>query len=126
LFNDFIVFLVEFKGTKIKAFFTLSSLNNKQFLADVDNKCFTTKLGQVDKNVIITTLNDQATYHAITKHNIFTKGQQSQDQSSTKVFLLDKYSLNEFYGIMPDTGALGISLAGEQQYITLRRDYLDL
>jgi hypothetical protein len=57
-FDDFVVFLVEFKGTEIKAFFTLSSLNNKQFLVDVDNKCFTTKLGQVDRNVIITTLND--------------------------------------------------------------------
>jgi hypothetical protein len=27
---------------------------------------------------------------------------------------------------MPDTGALGISLAGEQQYIALKRDYPDL
>jgi hypothetical protein len=74
----------------------------------------------------MTTLNDQATYHTITKHDIFTEGQQSQDQSSTEVFLLDRYSSNEFHGIMPDTGASGISSAGEQQYITLKRDYLDL
>jgi hypothetical protein len=74
LFDDFIVFLVKFKGTEIKAFFTLPSLNNKQFLADVDDKCFTTKLSQVDRNVIITTLNDQATYYTIIKHDIFTKG----------------------------------------------------
>jgi hypothetical protein len=79
LFNNFVVFLVKFKGTDIKVFFALPSSNNKQFPADVDDKCFTTKLGQVDRNAVITTLNDQATYYTITKHDIFTKGQQSQD-----------------------------------------------
>ena len=57
-------------------------------------------------------LNNQATLYAVTKHKI---------GDNSAFIITSRYSLNEFHGIMPDTGASGVSTAGEPQVIALRK-----
>ena len=47
-------------------------------------------------------------FHFITKLDIFNKLKES-----FTFFFNNKYSVNVFYGIIPDTGAAGVSTAGE-------------
>ena len=47
-------------------------------------------------------------FYFITKSNIFNKLKESSIFSFN-----DKYSVNVFYGIMPDIRAAGVSIAGE-------------
>ena len=47
-------------------------------------------------------------FHSITKLDIFNKLKES-----SIFFFNDKYSVNVFYGIIPDTRAAGVSTAGE-------------
>ena len=47
-------------------------------------------------------------FYSIIKLNVFNKLKESS------AFSFDnKYSVNVFYGIMPDTGAAGVSIVGE-------------
>jgi hypothetical protein len=64
-------------------------------------------------------LNDQSAYHAFTKDNVF---EQQVDKHTTDVFTFEgRYSSDTFQGIMPDTGASGVSSAGEPQFKALRK-----
>ena len=49
-------------------------------------------------------------FHFITKSNIFNKLKESSVFSFN-----NRYSVNVFYSIIPDTGAAGVSIAGEPQ-----------
>ena len=69
-----------------------------------------TEYGEVDGIQTITILNDQSTLHFTIKLNIFNKPRESFAFSFD-----DRYSANVFYGIMPDTGAAGVSTVGEPQ-----------
>jgi len=67
-----------------------------------------TKYGKVDGTQTVTILNNQSTLHSIIKLDIFNEPQESSIFSFN-----NRYSANVFYGIMPDTRAVGVSTAGE-------------
>jgi hypothetical protein len=102
-----------------------------QMLADMsidDNvhEGYLTELGEVDGLQTVSILNDQSAYHVFTKDNIFEQQKQVQqqqvDEQITDVFTFDsRYSSDIFQGIMPDTGASGVSSAGEPQFRALRK-----
>ena len=66
------------------------------------------ELSKVDSIQIIIILNDQSIFHSITKLDVFNKLKKSSIFSFN-----NKYSVNVFYGIMPDTRAAEVSIAGE-------------
>ena len=86
-----------------------------------DNDTFLTKLGDIDRAKTITILSDQAVFHAVTKKDVF----KAAERHNTVAFTFNnRYLAETFQGILPDTGAVGVSTAGEQQFNALQR--LDL
>jgi hypothetical protein len=80
---------------------------------------YTTELGEIDGIQTVAILNDQSAYHAFTKHDVF---EQQVNKHTTDVFTFEgRYSSDTFQGIMPDTGASGVSSAGEPQFKALRK-----
>ena len=75
---------------------------------------FFTEYGKVDGAQIVSVLNDQSVFHAITKVDIF-----NEPKESSAFTFDDRYSATTFQGIMPDSGAAGISTAGKSQVIAL-------
>ena len=64
---------------------------------------------------MVSIFNDHFTYYVFTKDDIF-KLSNTQNPFHNKPFVFifdDRYSLYKFQGIMPDSGAAGISLASE-------------
>ena len=66
------------------------------------------ELSKVNSIQTVIILNNQFTFYSIIKSDIFNK----LKESSTFSFN-DKYSVNIFYSIIPDTGAAGVFIAGE-------------
>ena len=63
-------------------------------------------------------LNDRSAVYKLTKEDIFNQ------LYKTEIFIFkDRYSLTTFQGIMPDSGASGVSTAGEQQLKALQKLY---
>jgi hypothetical protein len=58
-------------------------------------------------------LSNQATFHAVTKFDVFKQTIKADTCSTNKAFTLDRYSSERFQGIMPDSGAAGVSTARE-------------
>ena len=79
--------------------------------------------GEIDPYEAVTTLNDQVIYHAITKHDPFGEKQDDRDNwpNVEEVFMLQHYDEQTFQGILPDTGASGMSTAGQGQAKALIR-----
>jgi hypothetical protein len=72
---------------------------------------YMTELREIDGIQTVAILNDQLAYHTFTKHNVF---KQQVNKHTTDVFTFKgRYSSDTFQGIMPDTGASGVSSAGE-------------
>jgi hypothetical protein len=69
---------------------------------------YLTELSEVNSIQTITILNNQFTFHSITKLDVFNKLKKSSAFSFN-----NRYSVNIFYSIMPDIRATGISTAGE-------------
>ena len=67
-----------------------------------------TKYGKVDSIQTVTILNNQSTLYFTTKLNIFNKLRESSAFSFN-----NRYLVNVFYSIMPDTRAAGVSIVGE-------------
>jgi len=67
-----------------------------------------TKYSKVNGIQTITILNNQSTLYFITKLDIFNEPKESSAFSFN-----NRYSANVFYGIIPDTRAAGVSIAGE-------------
>ena len=66
-------------------------------------------------------LQDQAVFHAITGGDISKQLGQEQPKVQSTVFTLDRYNADTFQGIMPDTGAAGVSTAGQLQFQALQK-----
>jgi len=77
-------------------------------IKDYSPNQYFTKYGEVNSIQTITILNNQSMLHFITKLDIFNKLKESSAFSFN-----NRYSANVFYGIMPDTRAAGVSIAGE-------------
>ncbi|KAI9034762.1 uncharacterized protein KD926_005695 [Aspergillus affinis] len=85
-----------------------------------EHEGFLTEIGQVNGIRTISILNDQSVYHFFTKNDIFY--QRQADGQAIEAFTFDsRYSSDTFQGIMPDTGASGVSSAGEPQFRALCR-----
>jgi hypothetical protein len=77
-------------------------------IQDVLYDYFLTELGEVKGLETIAILNNQSALHLITKTDIFKEARHSS------VFLINsRYSSDTFHGIMPDSGATGVSTARE-------------
>lgn len=87
---------------------------------DNSHETFFTEFGSIDGPQTIAILNDQSVLHALTKEDIFKdKGNELDDKSAFT--FSHQYSSSIFQGIMPDTGAAGVSTAGEPQYLALQQ-----
>lgn len=90
--------------------------------ASRDEAWITSTPGPADPYKVISTLLNQAAYHAITKHDPFNTISTSLDEDIHSIFTFNsRYSSETFQGIMPDTGASGISTAGYPQYLALQK-----
>ncbi|XMA09892.1 hypothetical protein WAI453_002683 [Rhynchosporium graminicola] len=87
-----------------------------------ENEHFVTEFGQIDALQAMETLANNSAYHAFTKDDKFGVEPTSLSPSETFIFT-DRYSSGRFQGIMPDTGASGISSAGEAQFIALQKEH---
>ena len=69
---------------------------------------YLTELSEVDSIQTVIILNDQSTFYFIIKLDVFNKLKES-----FIFFFNNRYSVNVFYSIMPDTRAAGVSIAGK-------------
>ena len=87
--------------------------NNQEHHADQFN---TSACGVVDGKALAARLSEAAVAHAITLVDLY-----SPAKEAAHLFTLDhRYGANRFQGIMPDTGAAGVSTAGEMQVEALQ------
>jgi hypothetical protein len=78
-------------------------------------KAYTTELGEINGIQTVSILNDHSTYHTFTRDDMFKLFSTHNALISSAFTFDNRYSSYEFQGIMPDSGAAGISLAGEPQ-----------
>ncbi len=79
-----------------------------------------TEAGEIDCVRAITALQDQSYEHALTKIDPFQN--KAETNSNSEVFTFaDRYAAETFQGIMPDSGASGVSTVGEPQLRALQR-----
>ena len=82
--------------------------------ASYNNETYLIELGEVNGLKTISVLNNQSTTHILTKEDAF-----NQPQESSVFTFEDRYLSGIFQGIMPDSGASGVSTAGEPQVLAL-------
>jgi hypothetical protein len=82
---------------------------------------FLTTCGPINGKLIITILNNIAIAYGITGSNPYET--QAPKELPHFFTFASKYNNNTFQGIMPDTGAAGISTAGELQALALKRKF---
>ena len=89
-------------------------------LEEEEEECgsYFTDFGKFNGTQTVAILNDQSTLHAITKQDILFDTN-SHSVNGTAFIFEDRYSSGIFRGIMPDSGASGISTAGEPQFNAL-------
>ncbi|RKF81528.1 hypothetical protein GcC1_025040 [Golovinomyces cichoracearum] len=131
------------KSVKVNFEFVLLDLNNLQnernideenmasdeevfpSMSETENKTFTTSFGKINAYDVLSSLTNQATYHAVTK-DTFNKFYTDDEKlainvtNGTEVFNLvstDRYGRKAYYGILIGTGASSRSKAGYSQYL---------
>jgi len=77
-------------------------------IKDYSPNQYFTKYSKVNGTQTVTILNNQFTLHFTIKLDIFNKLKESSMFSFN-----NRYLVNVFYGIIPDTGAAGVSIVGE-------------
>lgn len=83
---------------------------------DQNPEQFHTALGEINGLKTVSFLEDQTVTHVMTRNDMF------HDPYGNSVFTFEgRYSSETFQGIMPDTGAAGISTAGEPQLQALQK-----
>jgi hypothetical protein len=128
--SDFTAYLTDFEGvdtsewengsndddyqTEFEAWCTMNNtpdhtMQHTQYLTDY---------GPIDGNNTVAILNEQAALHGFTKADIFN---QEPLEPANQFYFKDYYFSETFQGIMPDTGAAGVSTAGEEQYKALQK-----
>ncbi|KAF1828035.1 hypothetical protein BDW02DRAFT_584775, partial [Decorospora gaudefroyi] len=119
---DYAVFLAEFEGIDLKD--DTSSEDDTTddldtFYTGQHEQFFTSSCGDVNGQTITTNLNNTAITHAITRIDPYANKLAKEE---THLFTFDsRYSAHLFQGIMPDTGAAGVSTAGKTQVTALQR-----
>ena len=79
-----------------------------------------TEFGEVNGTQTVAILNDQSAWHAVTGEDIFKASPLQLLETSVFTFE-DRYSSEVFQGIMSDSGAAGVSTAGQSQFQALKR-----
>jgi hypothetical protein len=80
---------------------------------------YVTELGEINRPETVAILNDYSVFHSLTKTDVFNL------PAEPLAFTFDsQYSSETFQGIMPDSGAAGVSTAGQPQFTALQK--LDL
>jgi hypothetical protein len=82
---------------------------------------YTTELGEINGIQTVSILNDHSVYYVFTRDNMFKLSSTYNPLISFAFTFNNRYSSYEFQGIMPDSGAAGISLAGEPQVQALQK-----
>ena len=85
---------------------------------DDPSEQFFTAFGELNGIQTVSILNDQSAFHSITGSDVFNEP--TEDPAEAFSFD-DRYAANSFQGIMPDTGAAGVSTAGEPQVQALQQ-----
>jgi len=128
--SDFTAYLMDYEGMDINDWDNDSNYDDHRAEFDIwctmDNTPehtpqhtqYLTDYGMIDGNNIITILNEQAALHGFTKTDMF---KQRPLESADQFYFRDRYSSEIFQGIMPDTGAAGVSTAGENQFLALQK-----
>jgi hypothetical protein len=80
-----------------------------------------TELGEINGIQTVSILNDHSAYHAFTRDDMFKLSSTHNPLISSAFTFENRYSSYEFQGIMPDSGAAGISSAGEPQVQALQK-----
>lgn len=95
----------------------------QQLLAEMDHNeeyygfdMYLTELGEVDGPETVGILRNYSVFHSLTKVDVFN----GPIEFSTFTFN-DRYSSETFQGIMPDSGAAGVSTAGQPQFTALQK-----
>jgi hypothetical protein len=78
-------------------------------------KAYTTKLEEINGIQTVSILNDHSVYYTFTKDDMFKLSSTHNPLISSAFTFDNRYLSYEFQGIMPDSGAARISLAGEPQ-----------
>lgn len=99
-------------------------------MSETENETFTTSFGKINAYDVLSSLTNQAIYHAVTKDTFkefytdnekfainVTNGFEVYNSIST-----DRYGRKTYYGILIDTGASSRSTAGYSQYLAYK-DY---
>jgi hypothetical protein len=81
-------------------------VNKNEDFYDFDN--YVTELKEINRPETVAILNNYSVFHSLTKTNVFNL------PAEPLVFTFDsRYSSETFQGIMPDSGAAGVSTAGQ-------------
>jgi hypothetical protein len=78
-------------------------------------KAYTTELGEINSIQTVFILNNHFTYYIFTKDDMFKLSSTHNSLISFAFTFNNRYSSYEFQGIMLDSRAIGISLAGKPQ-----------
>ena len=89
---------------------------------DEENDQFFTDFGLINGTETIAVLNDRSTLHAFTKADPFDETEATSNQLLDETLTFhSRYTSETFQGIMPDSGAAGVSTAGKPQVLALQR-----
>ena len=92
---------------------------------EIETENYLTELGEINGTQTVAILNNQSTLHVVTKKDPFdteVPGDIIPKMPPTSAFTFDnRYSSNIFQGIMPDSGAAGVSTAGNPQFLALQK-----
>ncbi|KIM93291.1 hypothetical protein OIDMADRAFT_138097 [Oidiodendron maius Zn] len=114
----FQTFLIQYEGVE-ESLEDEATTEAEQLLADMEiedipYEHFLTELGEVKGLETVAILNNQSAMHLITRTDMF--------RTENSAFTVSgRYSSDVFQGIMPDSGAAGVSTAGEPQFRALQR-----
>src|SRR5260370_27663467 len=86
---------------------------------EIEHENYLTEFREINGIRTVAILNDQSNLHAIIRKDLFNE---PADPIKTSAFTFDnRYSSDIFQGIMPDSGAAGISTAGNPQFLALQK-----
>ncbi len=113
-------FLAQFEGVEgIPDNDSIGDVEQCLMEMEIDTENYLTELGEVNGIQTVAILNDQSTLHAIIRKDPFNE---PADSIETSAFTFDsRYSSDIFQGIMPDSGAAGVSTAGNPQFLALQK-----
>lgn len=120
---DFGAFLAAYEGVDTGDFegemeTEIDAWNATEEAPEPKFESFFTGYGPVDGGKIVNFLNNQATMYAMTSTDPF---EQPPNEPASLFHFQSRYDSETFQGIMPDTGAAGISTAGENQVKALQK-----